>query len=133
MFKSIYIYTNKVRDNLFLLYKNKPTQTRDNYLKIKNLNLSNQRKAERDYYREKLELHQTDLKKSWNVFKNIIGKVDHRRPIHHIDFLLNNQYISDDGIIANAFNNYFINVGSSLAKNIRSDINPLFYAQNIGS
>ena len=52
----------KVRDNLFLLYKNKPTQTnRDNYKKIKNLNLSNQRKAERDYYRDKFELHQTDL------------------------------------------------------------------------
>ena len=33
-----------------------------------------------------------------------------------IDFLLNNQYISDDGIVANAFNNYFINVGSSVAK-----------------
>ena len=36
----------KVRDNLFLLNKNKPTQTnRDNYLKNKNLNLSNQRNA----------------------------------------------------------------------------------------
>ena len=78
-------------------------------------------------------MHQTDLKKSWNVIKNIIGKVYHRRPIHHIDFLLNNQYIYDDGIIANAFNNYFINVGSSLAKNIRSDINLLLYVQNIES
>ena len=46
---------------------------------------------------------------------------------------MNNHYISDDGIIANAFNIYFINVGSSLAKNIRSDINPLLYVQNIES
>ena len=45
--------------------------------------------------------------------------------IDHIDFLLNNQYISNDGIIANAFNNSFVNVGSSLAKNIGSDINPM--------
>ena len=51
-------------------------------------------------------------------YQNIIRKDDNGRPIHHIDFVLNNQYISDDGIIANAFNNYFINVGSSLAKNI---------------
>ena len=78
-------------------------------------------------------MHQTDLKKSWNAIKNIIGKVDHRRPIHYIDFLLNNQYIFDDGIIANTFNNYFLNVGSSLAKNIRTDINPLLYVQNIES
>ena len=66
-------------------------------------------------------------------YQNIIGKDDNRRPIHHIDFLLNNQYISDDWIIANAFIDYFINVGSSLAKNIRSDINPLLYVQNIES
>ena len=39
-------------------------------------------------------------------------------------------YISDNETISNSFNNYFINVGSSLAKNIVSDINPLSYIQN---
>ena len=53
-----------VRDNEFLLYKHNPTQkNRDNYKKYKNINLSNQRKAERDFYREQFDLHQTDLKK----------------------------------------------------------------------
>ena len=67
-------------------------------------------------------------------YQNIIGKDDNRRSIHHIDFLLNNQYISDDGIIANAFNNYFVNVGSSLVKkNIRSYISSIRYVQNIES
>ena len=118
----------KVRDNLFLLYKHIPTQkNRDNNKKYKNINLSNQRKAERDFYREQFDLHQTDLKKSWKVIKNIIGKDDNRSCTQHNDFLLNNQYISDDTIIANAFNNYFISVGRSLAKNIRSDTNPILY------
>ena len=78
-------------------------------------------------------MHQTDLKKSWKVIKNIIGKDDNRSCTQHNDFLLNNQYISDDTIIANAFNNYFISVGTSLAKNIRSDTNPILYVKRIES
>ena len=78
-------------------------------------------------------MHQTDLKKSWKVIKNIIGKDDNRSCTQHNDFLLNNQYISDDTIIANAFNTYFISVGRSLAKNIRSDTNPILYVKRIES
>ena len=60
----------KVRDNLFLLYKHNPTQkNRDNYKKYKNINLSNQRKAERDFYREQFDLHQTDLKNHGKLLK----------------------------------------------------------------
>ena len=82
------------------------------------MNLSNQRKAERNYYREQFDLHKTDLKRSWNIIKNIINKEDNRRSAKVLVFLINNQYISDGKIIANTFNNYFVNVGSSLAKNI---------------
>ena len=48
--------------------------------RYKNNNLSKQRKAERDYYREQFEIHQHDLKKSWRVIKNIIGKDDKYTP-----------------------------------------------------
>ena len=67
----------------------------DNYKKYKNVNLSNQRKAERNYYREQLDLHKTDLKKSCNIIKNIISKEDNRHSEKHTCFLINNQYISD--------------------------------------
>ena len=36
-------------------------------------------------------------------------------------------YITDRKIIANSFNDYFINVGSSLANNINSNVDPLLY------
>ena len=36
---------------------------------------------------------------------------------------------SDRKTIANTFNNYFINVGSSLASSIQSEIDPLLYFQ----
>ena len=59
----------KIRDKFYLLSKQIPTQAnKDNYKKYKNMNLSNQRKAERtgDYYKEQFDLHKTDLKRSWN-------------------------------------------------------------------
>ena len=49
--------------------------------------------------------------------------------MNHIDFLINGQYISDSKTIANSFNNYFINIGSSLASSIKSVNDPLLYFQ----
>ena len=95
------------------------------------MNLSNQGKAERNYYKEQFDLHKTDLKRSWNIIKNIIGKEDYRRSAKYIVFLINNKYISDGKIIANTFNNYFVNVGSSLAKNIQTKTDPLHYIESL--
>ena len=59
----------------------------------------------------------------------MIGKVDHHKVKKHITFLINNQYSTDSKIISNQFNEYFINVGSSLANNIKSHADPLSYLQ----
>ena len=60
----------------------------------------------------------------------IIGKEDNPCSVRNTDFLINNQYISDSKMIANAFNMYFINVGNSLANNIHSKSNPLLYVHS---
>ena len=66
-----------------------------------------------------------------NIIKNIIGKEDNRCSVRNKDFLIYYQYISDSKLIDNAFNMYFINVGSSLAANyIYSTSNPLLYVQS---
>ena len=58
----------KVRDKLFIQSKKHPTQeNKDKYKQYKNMNLSKQRKAERDYYREQFDLHQTDLKSNRGI------------------------------------------------------------------
>ena len=84
---------------------------------------------EREYYHEHFEIHQHDLKKSWKVIKNIIGKEDNHTIKKQTVFLINNQYTTDSQTIANTFKNYFINVGSSLAKNLNSDTDPMLYVQ----
>ena len=59
----------------------------------------------------------------------MIGKVDHHKVKQHTTFLINNQYSIDSKIIANQFNEYFIKVGSALANNIKSHVDPLSYVQ----
>ena len=41
----------------------------------------------------------------------------------------NKTYFTDHKIIANSFNGYFINVGSSLANKINCTVDPILYAQ----
>ena len=93
-------------------------ENKQNYKQFKNRNLN-----------EQFELNKQDLKKLWKIIKNIIGKEDNKCSMNQIDFLINGQYVSDRKTIANTFNNYFINVGSSLASSIQSEIDPLLYFQ----
>ena len=120
----------KKRDKFLMLSRKYPTlENQEKYKQFKNQNLSNQRKAERKYYTEQFELNKQDLKKSWKIIKNMIGKEDNRCYMNQIDFLINGQYISNNNTIANSFNNYFINVGNSLASSIQSENDPLLYLQ----
>ena len=59
----------------------------------------------------------------------MIGKEDSRCHMNQIDFLINGQYISHSNTIVNSFNNYFINVGNSLASSVQSENAPLLYLQ----
>ena len=53
-----------IRDKLYKLKKRSPTPENTNKYKMyKNMNLSKQRKAERDYYHKQYEIHKNDLRK----------------------------------------------------------------------
>ena len=63
------------RERLLIVKVNNPTDdTISTLKKIRNKVISLQRKAERNYYKEQLEINEHDLRKSWNVIKDIIGK-----------------------------------------------------------
>ena len=46
-----------------------------------------------------------------------------------IDFIIDKSIVSDKTKIANGFNDYFVNVGSSLSSNIHCNVNPLSYVE----
>ena len=81
-------------------------------------NKSNQllRSAERKHYHDLLNEHKSNIRKSWQIIKSIINKRKYT-PISN-KFKDNDKVISDGNIIANKFNNFFINVGKTLAKTI---------------
>ena len=78
------------------------------------------RTAERQYYQDLIKQHKANIKKSWQVIKSIINKRKYC-PVHSkFKYMYNGDVISDGKIIANKFNNFFVNVGESLAKEIPS-------------
>ena len=93
---------------------------------MRNHVISLQRRSERKYYREQLEINEHDLRKSWNILKHIIGK-EERSQTRKLEFNINNRVTSDSHSIANHFNNYFVNVGKNLAEKIVTHIDPLTY------
>ena len=112
-------------ERLFIYKKKYPTQENiDIYIKFRNKNISNQRKTERNYYKE---LNENDIRKSWKVIEDVIGKHEHRLYNDHEDFYINSKLTIDKKQIANSINNYFVNIGKSLAQQITSTINPLSY------
>lgn len=73
------------------------------------------RAAEKHYYEKRFSEVNNDARKTWNLIKSIINKNNSNT----IDELSINGKLSKDKLkIANKFNDYFVNVGSDLAKKI---------------
>ena len=70
--------------------------------------------AERKYYQELLLIHKSNVKKSWNMMKSFINKRKQRQICNKFNY--NGKIIEDENLIANKFNDFFINIGPELAK-----------------
>ena len=82
--------------------------------------------TERKYYENMLLQHKSDAKKSWQVIKSIINKRKTQRI--NTKFKTGNSITEDGNIIANQFNDFFVNLGATLADKIpKSKNNPLAY------
>ena len=77
-----------------------------------------------------MEIHKNDSKKSWKIFKNIIGK-DSLSSKRKLKFTINNETVNDSQIIATEFNNFFTSIGSALADKITCSVDPISYVDTI--
>ena len=87
--------------------------------------------GEKEYLKEQLWKHKSNMRKTWEIIKNVINK--NRNSSTNTIFDVNNVKTSDKKVISNGSNKYFVNVGATLAKLIpRSDKSPMSYInQNI--
>ena len=87
--------------------------------------------AKRQYYNKYFNMYRTNLKKTWDLINTTINsKCTRENPCR---FSLNDEYITDKNDIANAFNNYFVNIGQTMARNISSQNAPFnsYLTENI--
>jgi hypothetical protein len=117
----------KIKNKLYAYSRKHPTTVNiekyKQYRRILNYVL---RKAERKYYENLLERNKHNLKKSWQVIKQIINKKAAQKSSDK--FIIDNNEVTDKYLIADSFNKYFTNVGTSLARKIPdSTKNPMSF------
>lgn len=119
---------NSIRYKNYLYIKSDKNPTEENINKYKDYKrLLNRllRITEREYYQNLLDKHKRNIKKIWNILKEVINKKS-RNVTNY--FYVNNELTKDKNTIANSFNNFFANVGQNLAKSIpASSTSPLTY------
>ena len=104
-----------------MLYKyvlnSRSKQSEDKYKTYKNKLTSILRKCEKIYNTKRLELNKGNLKETWKLLNSIINTKKKTMQVGN-EFENKGESITGDEHIANWFNNYFVNVGPSLADNI---------------
>ena len=82
-------------------------ELKNGYKQKRNRIISDLRNAEITYYSNELDLHKNDIKRKWKLLKTIIGK-NTTNTKNKINFYINNTVITDSQMIADEFNNFFI-------------------------
>src|SRR5206468_1638428 len=107
----------RVKSNLYKRYKLCPSlQNEDIYKKYRNKLKLVLKKAEKDFYCSKLQVHSGDLKQFWKILNKLIKSNSFSDIL--MEFEYNGQNLSDPVIIVDKFNDFFTNIGSNLASNV---------------
>ena len=95
--------------------KSKTYEHEISYKNYRKLFKSIKERAKSQYYSKMILHYKGNIKKTWQIMKEAIGKgklVNNSLPKH---LILNNKNIFDEKTIANSLNEYFVNVGPKLA------------------
>ena len=74
------------------------------------------KKLEKEYYQNNLKKYEHNIKKTWIIIKEVLNK--HKTSKINDTFKHKNMITTDKDTIANGFNDYFVNVGITLAESI---------------
>ena len=103
--------------------KNRTLDNEKSYKDYKNLFEKIKNKAKKNYYRVKIKFFENDIRGTWKIMKEIIGKKKCNQVLPK-QILVDEIVINDAKSIAEKFNEFYVNVGPNLAKKIpQSDLN----------
>ena len=110
----------KYKNKLYRISIKHPTSYNINAYKLyKNKLTSILKEAEKVYYQTEIISNKSNLRKVWAIIKQVINKTKTSRISDK--FMHNKTLISDPVNIANCFNNYFVNIGPTLASKLRKE------------
>jgi hypothetical protein len=117
----------KFKNKLYIKFKNRPTLVNEiTYKRYKNRLRHLIAQVKKEYYQGLIDENRHNMKRLWKTLKEIIGSKKKSSLSH--EFVVNDSLCRDKAIIFDTFNQYFVNVGPSLASNIPNvDSNPLDY------
>ena len=109
----------KHKNKLYLIYlKHQTLYNISKYKQYKNKLVSLLKIEEKQFYQSQIVQNKNNLRKVWTIVKEVINK---RITRNSKQFILNDQVTMDTNVISNGFNNFFVNVGPTLASKIITD------------
>lgn len=88
------------------------------YKSYKNKLTSILRQCEKEYYSNLLEESKQNIKETWKIINKLFNKKSTKNSSYPSEFKNNGSTISGNKNIAEHFNQFFVNIGPTLAKNI---------------
>ena len=76
------------------------------------------RACEKNYYNIQLKINKSNIKNTWKLINNVLNKSKFSEDCEHFK-INNNEYTSDCKVISDKFNQFFVNVGPTLASKIK--------------
>ena len=108
----------------FHRYKLNPTQeTKRKYTRYRNTLTNVLRMAKQNYFAKQFEIYKHDAKSTWKVINNVISPKRGHEPITRVR-VDNAHIIQEPCEIAQAFNDYFVEIGPTLANKIPQPVKP---------
>ena len=110
------IKSSKRKQKLYEKFlKRKTPRNENNYKNYKRLFETIKHKSKTNYFKERLNKYQSNIKKTWDVIKEVIGSSKSNSQALPKRLIVNNVEVLDKKTIAEHFNKYFVNVGPNLA------------------
>ena len=116
--------SSKQKQKLYIKFlKNKSTRNETNYKNYKNLFEKIKNNSKKNHYSSLILQYQGNVKKTWSIMKEIIGKNKLHSNNSPQRLTINGEDIYNEQEIASNFNDFFVNVGPNLAKSITKSKN----------
>ena len=110
--------STRVKAKLFRLFKR--TKKHEHYKKFKmyrDIINSLLRKSKKQFYKKYFEEHTSNIKKTWTGINNLLHRQS-KQKLSDIFLNVNGNLFTDQNVVVDKMNNYFINVAENLAQKI---------------